>query len=144
MGRLVTKPFHSDDVITLTNRPIPLPLKGSHVGCHVVGSRKGMSRKGCHTRVGDCRQSNTPFFKQQHGLFQTFEKKVYKRERMPTRKRKGRRPFFQTAFVIFSQALSNRMYISSLKAVSLYCCMNCLTPASCLFLMRFNTICMAS
>ena len=73
-----------------------------------------------------------------------FKKKVYRRERVPTKRKKRSASLFQTTFIIFSQALSNRMYISSLKAVSLYCRMNCWTPASCLFLMRFNTICMAS
>ena len=56
MGRLVTKPFHSDDVTKVTNRPIRAALEKSHV----VGSRKGMSRS--HARDGDCRQSTTPFF----------------------------------------------------------------------------------
>ena len=35
MGGLVTKPFHSDDVITLANPPIRAALEKSHV----VGSR---------------------------------------------------------------------------------------------------------
>ena len=32
MGRLVTKPFHSDDVTKVTNRPIRAALEKSHVG----------------------------------------------------------------------------------------------------------------
>ena len=99
MGRLVTKPFHSDDVTKMTNRPIRAALEKSHVGLVTwLGHARGCHARGCHAVTQGLEiVGNRPhhFFQTTTWFIPNFLKKGLQAGTCANEKeKKGRRPFF--------------------------------------------------